>query len=189
MLSLPWEMAGLMLRLLPGPINPLLPPRKEETGPKQAGNCVKSPCVGLVSWCFSLVGKTEYYSCFLPPFLGGRAVASKFLNELRCPPSPLFSGHQTWIKAFRYSRCGFLCPGDFLQPQSPITFPAWVPRERVEGDPIQWIWSCCLQKFIPVLPAGKGRDWPLPVALGHPLLPQFPNLKPRFTSRERWGKL
>mgnify|MGYP006996545215 CR=1 FL=1 len=50
-------------------------------------------------WFYAVFLKWEKLnSCFLPPFLGNRPVASRFFNELDVPVS-LISGPQTWITA------------------------------------------------------------------------------------------
>lgn len=125
------------------------------------------------------------------PFWEARAVASRFLNELRAPLPPLFFGHQTWIKSLWYSRCGFSGFGDFLQLQSPIILTAWALGVRaLRATPPDGCEAACLLKCIPALPPGQGKDtshWPL--HWGHPLTAQLPNLKSRFTSRERWEKV
>lgn len=55
------RLGGLMLRLLPSPLNPLTLSQKEETLLSSApGSYVKSPCVGLVLWWFSLVEKVRF---------------------------------------------------------------------------------------------------------------------------------
>lgn len=117
-------------------------------------------------------------------------MASGFLNELYAPLPPSSLVTKLGSNHFDIPGVVFLGSsglGDFLQLQSPIILTAWAPRVRVlRATPPDGCETTCLQKCIPALPTGQHKEtshWPL--HWGHPLTPQLPNLKSRFTSRER----
>lgn len=129
-------------------------------------------------------------SYFLTPFLGSRAMASAFLNELDAP-HPLSCDHQAWIKAL-------LIPQVWLSLSSSckaaIVFHKPGP---IKGEHLGLLYLMDVR----LLSSGvrpnphstphphlnpqltKATCWPL--HWGHPHIPWLPNLKPRFTSKER----
>lgn len=84
-----------MLRLSPSPINPLTHPpphHHHQEGRDIAQLSIRKTVLEALVWVwfYDVFLQWEKLNCFLPPFLGNRAVAPRFLNELDAPrPSSL----------------------------------------------------------------------------------------------------